>query len=300
MSTQSLLTLHQAVSGPLLRVNLTLDYPEKPKALDSVSFEIGRGEVLGLIGESGSGKSSVALSLIRLLRSTRARLGGSIQFDSRELLTASARQMRAIRGREIGLVLQSPLEALNPVLRIGAQFDESWRAHRRTCRAETRDQIRRVLEMVSLPADDDFLRRYPRQLSVGLAQRVLIGMAILHRPKLLIADEPTSALDVITASEIMALFARLNRELGMAILFISHDLLSVAKLCHRVAIMKQGRLLECAATSRIFQAPGHEYTRALVAALPRLPEYETSPPAYEESVQNGLGPCEDSGKLTFR
>jgi ABC-type dipeptide/oligopeptide/nickel transport system ATPase component len=273
MSTPSLLTLHQAVDsgGALLGASIDLDYPNKPGALRRVAFEIARGEVLGLIGQSGSGKSSIAMCIMRLLRQRGCRLTGSIRFDGRELLTASEREMRAVRGREIGLVLQSPLASLNPVLRLETQFLEAWRAHRGTSREVARSHIRQVLEMVSLPGDDEFLRRYPRQLSVGLAQRVLIGMAILHRPKLLIADEPTSALDVITASEILKLFARLNRELGMAILFISHDLLSVASLCHRAAIMREGTIVECAVTGQIFTNPAHEYTRALVAALPVSP-----------------------------
>lgn len=272
MSTHSLLALHQAVEsdGPLLRAILDLDYPSKPGALCGVSFEIGRGEVLGLIGESGSGKSSVALCLLRLLRHRRCRLRGSVHFEGRELLSASECEMRRVRGREIGLVLQSPLASLNPALRIATQFEEAWRAHAGSSPGEMKENIAQVLAMVSLPATDRFLRNYPRELSVGLAQRVLIAMAILHRPKLLIADEPTSALDVITAAGILNLFQELNRNLGMAILFISHDLLSVASLCDRVAIMREGRILECATTGNIFAQPAHEYTRALVAALPRL------------------------------
>ncbi len=273
MSTPSLLTLHAAVSGggSLLAATLELDYPNKPGALRGVSFDIEAGEIVGLIGESGSGKSSVAMCLMRLLRARGTRLRGSIRFDGRDLLAASEREMRRIRGRDIGLVLQSPLASLNPMLRVGAQMAEAWRAHRSTSNEQMRGEIARAMEMVSLLSADEFLRRYPRQLSVGLAQRVLIAMAILHRPKLLIADEPTSALDVITSAEILKLFARLNRELGMAILFISHDLLSVAALCHRVAIMKSGELVECAPAARIFAAPAHPYTRELVAALPRMP-----------------------------
>lgn len=279
MSTPSLLTLHQAVdpAGPLLAASIDLDYPNKRGALRSVAFEIDSGEIVGLIGESGSGKSSIAMCLMRLLRTRGTRLTGSIRFDGRDLLECSERDMRRIRGKEIGLVLQSPLASLNPVLRLGAQMEETWKAHRTGPRDQMRCEIAATMEMVSLPSDGEFLRRYPRQLSVGLAQRVLIAMGILHRPKLLIADEPTSALDVITSSEILKLFGRLNRELGMAILFISHDLLSVASLCHRVAIMKSGELVECAETARIFGQPAHEYTRTLVAALPRPPSLDPHP-----------------------
>jgi peptide/nickel transport system ATP-binding protein len=271
MSTQSLLTLSQAVESPLVAAAIDLDYPNKPGALRGVRFDIGRGEMLGLIGESGSGKSSVAMCIMRLLRARGCRLGGSIRFEGRELLDLSEREMRGIRGREIGLVLQSPLASLNPVLRLRTQMAEAWKAHRSTSREEMRAEIARAFKLVQLPDDEALLQRYPRQLSVGLAQRVLIAMAILHRPKLIIADEPTSALDVITAAGILKLFGQLNRDLGTALLFISHDLPSVATLCHRVAIMKNGELVETAETSRIFGNPAHEYTRALVAALPRVP-----------------------------
>ena len=294
MSTLSLLKLHQAVDPgrqPLLRAVIDLDYPNKCNALKQVSFEIEHGEVLGLVGASGSGKSSVALCILRLLRQKGCRLSGLIEFEGRDLLSLKERDMRKIRGSGIGLVLQSPLASLNPVLRIGTQLNETCRAHRGSSRDEMRSSIQQVMEMVNLPSGDDFLQHYPRQLSVGLAQRVLIAMAILHRPKLLIADEPTSALDVITAAGILKLFTRLNRELGMAILFISHDLLSVASLCDRVAIMRDGSIVECAPTSQIFTKATHEYTRALVAALPQLPEAYTrtstearSQPASESSI----------------
>lgn len=255
----------------LISVALHLDYPGKPNALHNVHFDVAPGEILGLVGESGSGKSSAALTILRLLGHKGGRVSGSIQLDGRELLMLSEREMRKVRGSEIGLVLQSPLSALNPALRIGAQFEEAWRAHRNSSKAEMADQIDAVLRMVSLPPEQDVLRKYPAQLSVGLAQRVLIALAILHRPRLLIADEPTSALDVITQSEILRLFGKLRGELNMAILYISHDLLSVAALCDRVAIMKTGTIVECAPTQNIFSNPAHEYTRALVWSLPRVP-----------------------------
>jgi ABC-type dipeptide/oligopeptide/nickel transport system ATPase component len=171
----------------------------------------------------------------------------------------------------MSIVLQSPLSSLNPVLRIGSQLREAWRAHADGTREECAAAIRTALANVSLPNDSDFLRRRPSQLSVGQAQRVIIAMAILHRPSLLIADEATSALDTITQSEILRLFAQLNRELGMGLLYISHDLLSVAALCHRIAILNDGEIVEVGPPSQIFGAPRHPYTQKLVAALPRGP-----------------------------
>jgi ABC-type dipeptide/oligopeptide/nickel transport system ATPase component len=179
--------------------------------------------------------------------------------------------MRKLRGSEIGLVLQSPLSSLNPALRIGTQLTEAWKAHATGPRDEAKRRIQDALLAVSLPSDDEFLRRFPSQLSVGQAQRVLIAMSVMHRPALLIADEPTSALDVITQKEVLQLFRKLNQELGTAILYISHDLLSVAMICDRIAILNQGEIVECGSTGQIFNHPAHPYTRKLIAALPEKP-----------------------------
>jgi ABC-type dipeptide/oligopeptide/nickel transport system ATPase component len=258
-------------SNPLLALNLSVDYTGKPGVLKNAALQIERGEVLGLVGQSGSGKSTLALSILRLLNSASARCTGEILFQNRDLMKLSEQEMRRVRGREIGLVLQSPLSSLNPSLRVGTQLMEAWRAHADGSSDNARAYQLDVLKSVSLPADESFLRRYPRQLSVGLAQRVLVAMSILHRPALLIADEPTSALDAITASEILQLFGRLNQDLKMTILYVSHDLLSVASLCHRVAILHEGEIVECARTEQIFRSPAHPYTRRLIAALPRNP-----------------------------
>ena len=177
--------------------------------------------------------------------------------------------MRKIRGSQVGLVLQSPLTSLNPALKIRTQLKEAWRAHASGTAADCDAAIRAAMTSVSLPADDEFLARRPGQLSVGQAQRVLIAMAIVHHPSLLIADEATSALDVITQSEILALFARLNQQTGMGMLYISHDLPSVAGICHRIAILHEGEIVECAPTERIFARPQHPYTQRLISALPR-------------------------------
>lgn len=257
------------MSTPLLQALFSVDYPNKPGALRDVEIELSEGEILGLVGESGSGKSTIALALLGLLDYKGAKVRGEVRFAGQDLLTLSGRQLRGIRGRQIALVLQSPLSSLNPALRIGTQFRESWRAHHPGRSKEWKTHAAELLERVCLPTDDTFLARYPRQLSVGQAQRVLIAMAALHKPRLLIADEPTSALDAITQSETLDLFRKLNRELGMAMLFISHDLLSVASLCSRITILQNGRIVESGPTARVFRDPRTEDTRALLQAVLR-------------------------------
>jgi peptide/nickel transport system ATP-binding protein len=250
----------------LLQARFSVDYPNKPGVLRDVELEIQEGEIVGLVGESGSGKSTIALALLRLLDHKGGKVSGQINFDGRDLLGLSLREMRQIRGREIALVLQSPLASLNPALRIGSQLAETWRAHN----ADSKRWKQRTLELfnlVSLPTEEAFLDRYPRQLSVGQAQRVLIAMAVLHQPRLVIADEATSALDAITQAEILDLFRQLNRQLGMAMLFISHDLLAVASLCSRIAILQQGQIIESGSTTEMFRAPRSEDTRALLQAV---------------------------------
>lgn len=256
---------------PLLSARLSVDYPRKPGVLRDVCLDLESGEILGLVGQSGSGKSTLALALMGLLPLKGARVHGEVIFQGEDLTRKSERQLRTLRGRQMSIVLQSPLTSLNPALSIGSQLQEAWRAHAGGTRDDCLAAVRAALHSVSLQGEDEFLRRRASQLSVGQGQRVTIAMAILHRPALLIADEATSALDTITQSEILRLFGGLNREMGMAILYISHDLLSVAALCHRIAILQEGRIVECGAAEGIFESPRHGYTRQLVAALPRIP-----------------------------
>ena len=257
---------------PVLSIRLSAKYAGTNEVLREVHLDVGPGEIMGLVGQSGSGKSTLAMALLGLLDTRRCKLSGSIRFQDREMLGMSERQLRSLRGRAMALVLQSPLTSLNPALRIRTQLMEAWRAHAPASNQEGEEKLRSALHSVSLPSDKDFLQKFPSQMSVGQAQRVLIAMAVLHRPALLIADEATSALDVITQAEILALFAKLNRETGTAILYISHDLASVAEICHRIAILHDGQIVECGPRNQIFTEPRHDYTRRLMAALPRLPQ----------------------------
>jgi peptide/nickel transport system ATP-binding protein len=232
------------------------------EVLHEVAATIAPGEIVSLVGLSGSGKSTLALALLRLLRYR----GGSVTgLEGTELTTLSESGMRAIRGRRIGYVPQSPGLSLNPRLRVETLLDETWRAH-----ASRSANHRVLLESVQLPADTAFLRKRAGELSTGQGQRLLIALALMHGPALLLADEPTSALDAITQAGVLQLFGRINRERGTAILFISHDLLSVAGISHRVDILHEGRLVESGSPAAVFRTPQHPFTRQLVAAMPRL------------------------------
>lgn len=263
---------NQIQSDVLLSARLSVRYGDKRPVLREVCVEIRRGEVLGLVGQSGSGKSTLAMAILGLLDRKRIEAQGSIEFDGCDLLQKSEGELRELRGRRIALVLQSPLSSLNPALKIRTQLKETWRAHASGTRSDCERAIRTALESVSLPATDEFLAKYPSQMSVGQAQRVLIAMAVMHRPTLLIADEATSALDVITQSEILALFRELNRGSGMAVLFISHDIASVAGICDRIAILHEGQIVETGTSDEVLLRPQHEYTQRLMAAMPKMPQ----------------------------
>jgi len=256
----------------LLAARVSVRYGEKPPVLRDMELQIRRGEVLALVGQSGSGKSTLAMGILGLIDRKRTQVEGVIEFDGCDLLKLRERELRGLRGRKVALVLQSPLSSLNPALKIRTQLKEAWRAHVSGPNADCEGAIRSTLESVSLPSSDEFLRKYPSQMSVGQAQRVLIAMAVMHRPALLIADEATSALDVITQSEILGLFRELSRSTGMAILYISHDLASVAGICDRIAILHEGQIVELGTTEQVLTSPRHEYTQRLMAAMPKMPQ----------------------------
>jgi ABC-type glutathione transport system ATPase component len=256
--------------GPVLRVELSADYPGKPGVLRNVQLDLVPGRITGLVGESGSGKSTLALAIMRLLDRKAARIEGALNFRGDNLLRLSERQMRRVRGKEIALVLQTAASSLNPSLRIETQLREVWRAHASSDWRTGRDQIASLLRGMELPDDAAFLRRFPGEVSVGQAQRLLIAMAVMHQPAVLIADEPTSALDVITQAKVLKLFRSLADDKGIAILFISHDLPSVASVCEQLCILKNGSIVETGPAEQVFIAPREEYTRDLIASLPAL------------------------------
>jgi peptide/nickel transport system ATP-binding protein len=252
--------------APVLEYRISASYGGRT-VLHEVEGGLKRGEIASLVGLSGSGKSTLALALLRLLQYRGGEVTGSIRLDGRELIGLNEKEMRAIRGRGIGYVPQSPAAALNPRLSVKTLLDETWRAHAQA--APPADFYGSLLESVHLPAGRDFLARKAGQLSTGQGQRLLIALGIMHNPNLLLADEPTSALDAITQAAVLRLFAELNQTRGAAILFISHDLLSVASLSHRVDILSEGRIVESGAPERIFHRPEHPFTKELVAAMPR-------------------------------
>ncbi len=240
-------------------------------ALRGLSLQIERGETLGLVGESGSGKSVTALALLRLLPEPPAEVrGGPILFQGEDLLAKSKTAMREIRGNRIGIVFQEPMSALNPVMAAGAQVEEAIRLHLGVGRRAARARTIELFDRVGIPAPSDRVDRFPHELSGGTRQRVMLAMALAADPVLLIADEPTTALDVTVQAQILALLARLRRELGMAMLFITHDLGVVAAVADRVAVMYAGKIVEVAPATTLYARPQHPYTQGLMGSLLRL------------------------------
>ena len=238
------------------------------EAVGGVSLTIHDGEILGLVGESGSGKSVTAMSVAGLLPRSKCDYSGEILLDGRELLHIPRGSLRRIQGREIGVVFQEPQSSMNPLMKIGPQVEEVLDIHLKLSPAEKREKALAALEAVELPDPEGVYGKYPHQLSGGMLQRAMIAAAIVIRPKLLLLDEPTTALDVTIQAQILELLKKLNRESGISMLFISHNLNVVRKLCGRVAVMQRGLLVEEGETDQVFYHPRHPYTQALIAAIP--------------------------------
>ncbi len=241
--------------------------------VEDVSFAMEAAETVGLVGESGCGKSVTAMSIMRLIPSPPGHIdGGRIRLQGNDLLALNNREMRAVRGYRIGMIFQEPMTSLNPTFSIGYQIAEVFRVHRGMGAAEARRESIRILGMVGIGAPERRLAQYPHELSGGLRQRAMIAMALACRPDLLIADEPTTALDVTVQAQILDLLRRLQAELGMSVLLISHDLGVVAEVCERVIVMYAGRIVESAAVDEVFRRPRHPYTVGLMSSPPRLGE----------------------------
>jgi peptide/nickel transport system ATP-binding protein len=239
------------------------------RAVDGVSFEIAARETLGVVGESGCGKSVTALSIMRLIASPPGRIAaGSIRYAGRDLLALRPAEMRAIRGNRIAMIFQEPMTSLNPVFTVGDQVGEAVRLHQKKSRREARQLAIEMFQRVGIPSPEERIDAYPHQLSGGMRQRVMIAMALACKPDLLIADEPTTALDVTIQAQILDLLRALQRELGMSILLITHDLGVVAETCDEVVVMYAGRIVERARTETLFAAPRHHYTAGLLRSVP--------------------------------
>lgn len=239
-------------------------------AVDNVSFFVNKGETVGLVGESGCGKSVTSLSLLRMIDSPGRIEKGEIWLNGRDLMTLSETQMRKVRGNEISMIFQEPMNSLNPVFTVGNQIGEVFQIHQNFSRSQAKEKAIEMLRLVNIPSPEKRVNEYPHQLSGGMRQRVMIAMALACRPQLLIADEPTTALDVTIQAQILALMARLQKELGMAMLFITHDLGVVAEICDYVLVMYAGKIIETGTVAEIFTNPLHPYTKGLLSSVPRL------------------------------
>ena len=238
------------------------------EAVRGIDLTVADGEIMGLVGESGSGKTVTAMVISGLMPRRKADVSGQVLLDGRDLLVLDAAQMRKRQGCAISVVFQEPMSAMNPVMRIGPQVEEALRVHTKLSAQERRERALQALRDVDLADAEAVYDKYPHQMSGGMLQRAMIAAAIISRPKLLLADEPTTALDVTIQAQILELLRRLNREMGMSILFISHNLNVVRKLCTRVAVMEKGLIVETGDTQQVFYDPQAPYTQRLIAAIP--------------------------------
>ncbi|MBQ3548480.1 MAG: ABC transporter ATP-binding protein [Oscillospiraceae bacterium] len=238
------------------------------EAVRGIDLTVDTGEIVGLVGESGSGKTVTAMVISSLMPLNKAAVTGAVLLDGEDLLKLDEKSMRKKQGSDISVVFQEPMTAMNPVMRIGPQVEEALRVHTDLPKTERRQRALQALRDVDLDNVEELYNKYPHQLSGGMLQRVMIAAAIVSEPKLLLADEPTTALDVTIQAQILELLQRLNRERGMSILFISHNLNVVRKLCSRVAVMEKGLIVEQGDTEQVFREPRAPYTQRLIAAIP--------------------------------
>ena len=237
-------------------------------AVRGISLTVADGEIMGLVGESGSGKTVTAMVVSGLLPRKKADVSGQVLLDGKDLLALDGAAMRKRQGCAISVVFQEPMSAMNPVMRIGPQVEEALRVHTKLSAEERKERALQALRDVDLADAEAIYEKYPHQMSGGMLQRAMIAAAIISRPKLLLADEPTTALDVTIQAQILELLRRLNREMGMSVLFISHNLNVVRKLCTRVAVMEKGHIVETGPTEQVFHDPQADYTKRLIAAIP--------------------------------
>jgi oligopeptide/dipeptide ABC transporter ATP-binding protein len=276
---EKILTVHQLVTrfksaqGPITIVN-------------GVSFDVYKGKTLGIVGESGSGKSVMALSIMRLIGDSMGKVvGGNVWLEGRDLLQLSEKEMRAVRGNKISMIFQEPMTSLNPVFTVGYQIKEAITLHQKLSAREAEEQTIELLRLVGISAPEKRTKEYPHQLSGGMRQRVMIAMALSSRPDVLIADEPTTALDVTIQAQILDLMAKLQEELNMGIILITHDLGVVAEMCHEVAVMYGGKIVEHAPVHQLFNSPKHPYTQGLLASIPSLAAGQDKASARLETIK---------------
>jgi len=240
------------------------------KAVDEVSFTLEAGETLGIVGESGSGKTTLALSLLRLLPTAARIVGGEVRFEGEDLVAKPERDMRHVRGKRIAMILQDPMASLNPLFTVGDQVAEPLRVHERATRKGAWARAKELLRSVRIPAPEARVKEYPHQMSGGMRQRIVGAIGISCEPRLLIADEPTTSLDLTIQAQYLNLLRELQRAHGLALIFITHNLGIVAKMCDRVAVMYAGRMVEAGPVKAMFDHPAHPYTRALLESIPRM------------------------------
>lgn len=236
-------------------------------AVRGIDLDMAPGDTLGLVGESGSGKTVTAHTIAGLLERNYVTIEGEVLFEGRDLLKCTGEEMRLLQGKEIGMIFQEPMTSLDPLMRIGRQIEEALRLHSKFTGEERRNMALEVMRLVGLPTPDQTYKKYPHQLSGGQRQRAMIAAAFITHPKLLILDEPTTALDVTVQAQIIELLKRLNEKCGVSLLFISHDLRVIKRVCKKVAVMYNGEIVEYGDTEQVFSDPQHEYTKGLVAAV---------------------------------